>query len=169
MSKNYPDTVPHPHDAHEDLARAYRIGWSHGHGLACHNVPRLGDKLRLDSIGRVTVDVSNIRDVHAELCFAAEENSRQYSPFEFTAHEFNSSEDGGWRVCYDHDDMSEETYETEAEAVAAGEAEGWGPDVDVIEVQSSEDLWSAFEAGTADAIFADLAEYDDESYGIEAE
>lgn len=33
----------------------------------------------------------------------------------------------------------------------------------------SEELWEAFEAGTTDAIFADLAEYTDEDYGIEEE
>lgn len=72
---------------------AYDLGRNHGHGFACHNVPRLGDKLWLDDLGRVTVDAENIREVHQSLCFAAESNSRCYSPFEFTAHEFNESED----------------------------------------------------------------------------
>jgi hypothetical protein len=56
MSKSYPDTVPHPHSSHEDLARAYRMGWDHGHGLACHNVPELGKTYWTDADGRVTAD-----------------------------------------------------------------------------------------------------------------
>lgn len=35
------------------------------------------------------------------------------------------------------------------------------------EAENSEELWAAFEAGVAGAIFADLAEYTDEGYGIE--
>lgn len=71
---------------------AYVSGRNHGHGLACHNVPRLGDKLWLADLGRVTVDADNIREVHQSACFHAEANARQYSPFEFTAHAFNESE-----------------------------------------------------------------------------
>ena len=126
MAKNFPDTIPHPWQGDDLLTDAYRRGWSHGHGIACHNVPTLGHKLWVDDLGRVTVDADNIRDVHQSLCFAAESNSRPYSPFEFAAHEFNSSE-------------------------------------------YSEDLWEAFEAGTSDAIFADLVEYSDDDYGIEDE
>jgi hypothetical protein len=74
-------------------------------------------------MGRVTVTAENIRDVHQSECYAAENNSRSYSPFEFTAHEFNESEE-------------------------------------------SESLWSAFEAGTSDAISDELATYTDEQYGI---
>lgn len=90
MSTSYPKAIP-PAYSHEQLADAYRRGWNHGHGLACHNVPKLGSHLLLDSEGRVTVDTDNIREVHASLCFEAEANSRCYSPFEFTAHEFNSA------------------------------------------------------------------------------
>jgi hypothetical protein len=86
---NTPPTIPHEFAQDDKLAEAYRMGWNHGHGLACHNVPRLGDKLHLDDLGRVTVDADNIREVHASLCYAAEMNSRQFSPFEFTAHAFN--------------------------------------------------------------------------------
>jgi hypothetical protein len=76
----------------------------------------------------VAIDPYNVRDVHQALCFEAESNSRDFSPFEFTAHEFNSLGDDG-------------------------------------EVSSSE-AWEAFEAGVSDAIFADLATYTDEDYGI---
>lgn len=90
---SYPATIPDTFADNERLVDAYRRGWNHGHGLACHNVPRLGDKLRLDDMGRVTVDAENIADVHQSLCFAAELNSRCYSPFEQAAHEFNSAGD----------------------------------------------------------------------------
>jgi hypothetical protein len=103
---------------------AYELGKNHGHGFACHNVPRLGDKLSVDDMGRVTVDAENIREVHQGLCFAAESNSRSYSPFEFTANAFNESED-------------------------------------------SDALWQAYDSGIADAIFADLATYTNEDYGLE--
>ena len=166
MSKSYPDSVPHPHNAHPDIERAYRMGWNHGHGIACHNVPRLGDKLFVDSLGRVTVDADNIREVHESLCWSAEENSRSYSPFEFTAHEFNSKGEGGFRICYAHDDMSDEVYPTREEAEEAAKIEGW-EGTDIVEAQDSESLWEAFEAGATDSIFADLAEYVDSDYGIE--
>lgn len=91
MSKNVPDTIPAEFTA-PHLADAYRRGWNHGRGVACHNVPKLGSKLHLDDLGRVTVDRDNIREVHSALCYEAEANSRSYSPFEFTAHEFNSAD-----------------------------------------------------------------------------
>ena len=165
MSKSYPDTVPSEYASIDDLAEAYRMGWNHGHGLACHNVPQIGSRLWTDNMGQVTVTADNIRDVHQSLCYSAEENSRSYSPFEFTAHEFNSAGDGGFRICYDHDDMSEETYSTREEAEEAAKAEGW-EGTDIIEVQDAETLWEAFEAGIADSISADLTEYSDDDYGI---
>lgn len=133
MAKNSPDTIPQAF-IRADLEDAYRRGWNHGHGIACHNVPTLGDKLFVEDLGRLTVDADNIREVHQSFCCTAESNSRSYSPFEFTAHEFNSA---------DGDE---------------GENEG-----------ATEDLWEAFEAGTNDAIAADLAEYTDSDYGIEPE
>jgi len=127
MIKNHPSfaLVPSPYDANEKTKDAYERGWNHAHGLACHNVPRLGEKLWLDDLGRVTVDADNVREIHQSLCFNAESNSRQYSPFEFTAHEFNSDE------------------------------------------ENSESLWEAYDAGIADAIFADLKSYTDADYGID--
>ncbi len=97
---NSPKTVPHPWQGDDLLTDAYKRGWNHGHGIACHNVPTLGDKLFVDDMGRVTVDAENIRDIHQSLCFAAESGSRDYSPFEFTAHEFNESEyaEGLWEA-----------------------------------------------------------------------
>lgn len=130
MSKNTPDTIPAEFTA-PHLEDAYRLGWNHGHGLACHNVPELGDKLHLDDLGRVTVDADNIREVHASLCYAAESNSRSYSPFEFT-------------------EQTDDKFDPEEEG-------------------ASEALWEAFEAGTNDAIRADLAGYTDADYGIDAD
>jgi hypothetical protein len=124
MTTSYPSTVPFHYSGDDLLTDAYRRGWNHGHGIACHNVPSIGAKLSTEDMGRVTVDASNIRDVHASECYAAESNSRCYSPFEFTANEFNESE-------------------------------------------YHEDLWEAFEAGTNDAIQADLETYTDDDYGIE--
>lgn len=88
-SQSYPETVPAAYAKHSDTERAYRMGWNHGHGIACHNVPTLGEKVFSESLGRVTVDAENIREVHESACFEAESNSRQFSPFEFIASEFN--------------------------------------------------------------------------------
>lgn len=126
--------IPDTYAANETLSSAYRNGWNHGHGIACHNVPEIGAKLFVEDMGRVTVDANNIREVHQSFCFSAESNSRQYSPFEFLAHDLNSL-----------DDETDEEKENEI---------------------SSEEAWEAFEAGVSDSIFADLATYSDEDYGI---
>jgi hypothetical protein len=90
---NYPKEIPAQFSANEALADAYSRGWNHGHGFACHNVPRLGDTLWIDSLGKITIDAENIREAHQSICFEAESNSRSYSPFEFTANEFNENEE----------------------------------------------------------------------------
>ena len=92
---NYPESIPAAYQS-DDLERAYRMGWNHGHGIACHNVPDIGDRIcpSIDWVGLgklVTAD--NIAEYHELLCFAAESNSREFSPFEFIAHEFNESDD----------------------------------------------------------------------------
>lgn len=110
-----PNFVPRPYSRGK-YRDAYLRGWSHGHGIACHNVPRIGEELFTDGLGRVTVDADNIAEVHATVCHEAADNSRCFSPFEFTAAEFNRDDD-------------------------------------------SDALWEAFEAGTADAIAADLRGY----------
>ena|SRR5204863_4916765 len=126
MAKSYPETIP-AHYASADTRRAYELGWSHGHGIACYNVPELGKRYWTDAEGYFYAGSDNVREAHAALCHAAADNARSYSPFEFTAHEFNSA--GEW------------------ESLA---------------------LWDAFDAGTADAIAADLAEYTDDDYGLDA-
>lgn len=93
---NYPQSIPATYAIDSNLERAYRLGWNHGHGIACHNVPSIGDSIdrSVDWIGLgKTVTPDNIAEYHEALCFAAESNSREYSPFEFTAHELNELED----------------------------------------------------------------------------
>jgi hypothetical protein len=88
---NYPEQIPAAYAADSSLDRAYRLGWNHGHGIACHNVPSIGDSIDCSvdwiGLGKV-VTADNIAEYHELLCYAAESNSRDYSPFEFTAHEF---------------------------------------------------------------------------------
>lgn len=93
---NYPEQIPAAYSADSALERAYRLGWNHGHGIACHHVPSIGDSIdrSVDYVGLgKTVTAENIAEYHELLCFAAESNSREYSPFEFVAHEFNESDD----------------------------------------------------------------------------
>lgn len=72
---------------------AYEQGYNHSHGIACHNVPTLGAKIFSEDLGRMTVDATNIREIHESECHAAADNARCYSPFEFTAAEFNADDD----------------------------------------------------------------------------
>ena len=72
---------------------AYDAGYNHAHGIACHNVPTIGESIWTDSDGRVTVDSDNIADVHSSLCFEAEMNARCFSPWEFIAHDINTAGD----------------------------------------------------------------------------
>lgn len=123
-SQSWPARIPRAFNRGPRIAAAYHNGWRHGHGVACHNVPKMGETYFTDAMGRVTVTAENIREVHETLTHAGCDNSRQFSPFEFTAHEFNSR-------------------------------------------HNSERLWEAFEAGTADAVAADLATYTDADYGLE--
>lgn len=87
MNRERKYTDPH-------LADSYQRGWNYGHGIACHNVPTLGDKVFTDASGRQTVTADNIRDIHAEFCYQAESNGRDFSPFEFTAHHLNEYGEG---------------------------------------------------------------------------
>lgn len=80
-------TVPFPYSADEILTDAYKRGWNHAADLVSYNVPEMGKEYE----GIDTVSEENIKDIHYTLCYLAEENSRQYSPFEFTCSEFNSS------------------------------------------------------------------------------
>jgi hypothetical protein len=86
--------IPTEYSSCDTLRDAYADGWNAGHGIACHNVPSIGDKLWTECLGRVVVDAGNIREIHQSLCFEAESNGRQYSPFEFTAKRFNDLGEG---------------------------------------------------------------------------
>ncbi len=81
--------VPFPYNTDTWLTDAYKRGWNHGRGLACHNVPKIGEELHHDTMGRVTVDAENIREVHAEL---TESNSRHYSPYEFDSYSLETND-----------------------------------------------------------------------------
>lgn len=141
MAKSYPDSIPEAYTKHEDLEDSYRRGWNHGHGCAACNVPSIGDKISpcIDWVGLGdTVDAENIREYHEVLAHAGADNSRDFSPFEFTAHWLN-----------EHGSEYSEREDDDDDA------------------PSAEACWEAFEEGTADAIRADLATYTDEDYGIE--
>jgi hypothetical protein len=93
MARNYPVTIPACYAKDESLSRAYAMGWNRGHGIACHNVPSIGEVYWTQSMGKVKADADNVRDIHQSACFEAESQGRDYSPFEFIAHEFNESDD----------------------------------------------------------------------------
>jgi len=72
---------------------AYEAGYCHAHGIACHNVPQIGKRISrsVDYVGLgPIVTAENIREYHQILCYAAESNSRCYSPWEHTAAWINS-------------------------------------------------------------------------------
>jgi hypothetical protein len=71
---------------------AYERGFERGYNCASwQDLPEIGHTLWLESEGRITVDEDNQWDVVQSLAFEAESNDRQYSPFEFTASEFNKA------------------------------------------------------------------------------
>lgn len=90
---NYPTTYPENINT-DALKVAYSRGWYHAHGISCHNVPTLGERLNLDGMGRITVDLDNVREVHQELCYDAEMSARDYSPCEITASWINEHGEG---------------------------------------------------------------------------
>lgn len=71
------------------LADAYMCGRNNGHGVAGHNVPRIGETYCTERDGRVTCDLDNAAEIHEALCLEAERNGRQFSPWEFTARDMN--------------------------------------------------------------------------------
>jgi hypothetical protein len=93
---NTPTTYPEQF-ATGDLRDAYAAGWRNGHGIACHNVPKVGDTIdrSVDYVGMGrTVTLDNVRDYHQALCSMAEQNARDFSPFEFLAHDLNEYGEG---------------------------------------------------------------------------
>jgi hypothetical protein len=139
MATDRPKTIPEAYKIHEDLTESYRMGWRHGHGCAACNVPSIGDKISrcIDWVGLGDeVTAENIREYHEQLTHAGADNSRDFSPFEFTAHWLNDRP-SNFDAREEGDDRP-----------------------------TRESCWEAFEEGTADAIRADLATYSDADYGI---
>lgn len=87
-SQNYPDTIPPDYAENETLSDAYRRGWNHGHGIACNNVPKLGEKLLIVSLGYgVTVDKDNVREIHEALCHEEKSNATDHTHTKFLLHQ----------------------------------------------------------------------------------
>lgn len=53
------------------------------------DLPQIGSVVLTESDGRIVITKENQADVWVSLCYDAESNGRQYSPFEFTARELN--------------------------------------------------------------------------------
>jgi len=71
---------------------AYERGFERGFNCASwQDLPEIGISLFTDSDGRITVDEDNQWDVVQSLAYESESNDRCYSPFEFTASEFNKA------------------------------------------------------------------------------
>ena len=71
---------------------AYLRGFDRGYSCASRQVLSIGERIFTEE-GYVTVTEDNKWDVVQSMAFDGESNARQYSPFEFTASEFNSKED----------------------------------------------------------------------------
>ena len=72
-----------------------QAGQDRGYNLASWvDMPELGSTVWTESDGKVTITKDNQADVWLDLCYDAESNGRQYSPFEFTARELNNLQSG---------------------------------------------------------------------------
>jgi len=73
------------------------LGYNRGWNVASwQDMPNIGDAipLHLDWIGIGTIDsVEDQIEAWEMFCFDAESNDRDFSPFEFTAHDINESND----------------------------------------------------------------------------
>ena len=75
---------------------AYLKGFERGYNIATWcDIPELGSIIRTDSDGKQTVTSDNVADIMYALCYEIE-----FSPFEVTAHTFNTSRntDAGWEA-----------------------------------------------------------------------
>lgn len=71
---------------------AKRLGKEHGYnGATWIDVPEIGTTVWTDGMGRVTVDEDNMWDIMQDICFDSHMNSRDFSPWEHTAHAINTS------------------------------------------------------------------------------
>ena len=85
-----------PPEEFEAICDAFGEGWNHAHGIACHNVPQIGDQIDscVDWVGLGDkVDESNVRDVHEIYCHESEMHARCFSPWEYIAHDINSHDE----------------------------------------------------------------------------
>jgi hypothetical protein len=161
--------VPSDYEFCDYLKRAYLSGWSHSADIASFNFPKIGEEISTSFSGfePVTVTEENVKDIHMSLSLDAEENSRQYSPFEFLAREFNDYGEGGFIVkCIHEETMEDEIYgpfenDVEAEEFAKGIGEGV-----VEEIPCADEMWLAFEVGMLDRIEYDIGKFKIEDYQI---
>ena len=75
-------------------SEAYQDGLNRGRNAASWvDMPELGTKIPrdIDWVGCDVVTEENMADVMELYAFASESNDRDFSPFEFTAHEFNQA------------------------------------------------------------------------------
>lgn len=73
---------------------AYERGFDRGYSCASwQNLPDVGETIWTDGDGKVKVTVDNAWDIVSSLAYMGESNDRSYSPFEFTAKEFNDAEE----------------------------------------------------------------------------
>lgn len=71
---------------------AYLRGYDRGFSCASWiDLPEIGDTLWTESDGRITADEDNQWDIVQSLAYDGESHDRKYSPFEFTASEFNKA------------------------------------------------------------------------------
>ena len=71
---------------------AYDRGFVRGYNCASwQDVPDLGETIRTDSDGKVLITEDNQWDAVQSLACESESADRDYSPFEFTASEFNKA------------------------------------------------------------------------------
>lgn len=76
----------------------YRSGYERGFAIASwQEIPEIGESIPQHMQHAIHYDTVTDKDVQADvfyaLCYDTEENDRQYTPFEFTAHELNTLQD----------------------------------------------------------------------------
>ena len=86
-----------------DLTEVYEAGFMRGNNCASWcDMPDIGEKIprHIDWVGYGVVTEENQHEVHELYAMEGESNSRDFSPFEFTAHELNemSDPDAAWEA-----------------------------------------------------------------------
>ena len=72
----------------------YKKGYNRGFYIASlQDCPEIGTKIELDNFKGVIKDILDLEEVFEEMCYDAEINDRDFSPFEFTAKELNDLEE----------------------------------------------------------------------------